>query len=56
MIKIDNISKRYPKAEKYALDKVSLEINAGEAFGILGPNGAGKTTLMGIIDRGKCVC
>ena len=49
MIKIDNISKRYPKAEKYALDKVSLEINTGEAFGILGPNGAGKTTLMGII-------
>ena len=49
MIKIDNVSKRYPKSEKYALDNVSLEINTGEAFGILGPNGAGKTTLMGII-------
>lgn len=49
MIEIKNVSKRYPKAEKFALDNVSLEIKTGEAFGILGPNGAGKTTLMGII-------
>ena len=49
MIQIKDITKKYPKAEKYALDKVSLEIGTGEAFGILGPNGAGKTTLMSII-------
>jgi len=28
---------------------VSLEIRAGEIFGVLGPNGAGKTTLLSII-------
>jgi len=29
-----------------AVDKVSLEIGAGELFGMLGPNGAGKTTFV----------
>ena len=29
-----------------AVDKVSLEVEEGELFGMLGPNGAGKTTLV----------
>jgi ABC-2 type transport system ATP-binding protein len=29
-----------------ALDRVDLEVQAGEFFGLLGPNGAGKTTLI----------
>ena len=37
-----------------AVDKVSLEVEKGEIFGIVGPDGAGKTTLMrmlaGIMD------
>jgi len=32
-----------------ALDRVSLEIQPGETFGIIGPNGAGKTTLLGCL-------
>lgn len=31
-----------------ALDRIELEINEGELFGVLGPNGAGKTTLIKI--------
>ncbi len=33
-----------------AVDDVSLQVRAGEFFGILGPNGAGKTTLLEIIE------
>ena len=35
--------------EKKALDKVSIEINRGDIYGIIGNNGAGKTTIMRII-------
>ena len=33
-----------------AVDGVTLEVQAGEFFGILGPNGAGKTTTLEIIE------
>jgi len=41
------ISKSF--ANKCVLDKISLDVRQGEAFGIVGPNGAGKTTLIRII-------
>ena len=32
-----------------AVDRVSLEVEEGECFGIIGPNGSGKSTLMKLI-------
>mgnify|MGYP005844448331 CR=1 FL=1 len=47
VLTVDRICKRYGKIK--ALDEFSLEIEAGNVFGILGPNGSGKTTLLGCI-------
>jgi ABC-2 type transport system ATP-binding protein len=32
-----------------ALDRLTLEVEAGEVFGFLGPNGAGKSTTVGVL-------
>jgi ABC-2 type transport system ATP-binding protein len=32
-----------------AVDRLDLEVHAGEIFGLLGPNGAGKTTTIGML-------
>src|SRR5262245_35764808 len=34
-----------------ALDRLTLEVGAGEVFGFLGPNGAGKTTTIKLLMR-----
>ncbi len=47
ILQINGISKQYKKVK--ALNNLSLQINAGEIYGILGPNGSGKTTTLGII-------
>lgn len=45
MIEIQNLTKIYEgKAEKKAVDNISLTIEKGQIFGFLGPNGAGKST------------
>ncbi len=35
----------------WALQKINLEVYAGEVFGIIGPNGAGKSTLLKVVSR-----
>jgi ABC-2 type transport system ATP-binding protein len=55
MIEIRRLSKKYPKpgnkAETFfAVDGLSLEIEAGQIYGILGPNGAGKTTTLEMLE------
>jgi len=42
---IEQVVKRYSGATAAAVDRVSLEIAAGEFFALLGPSGCGKTTL-----------
>jgi len=42
MIDIDSLSKKF--SENIVVNKLSLNINKGEIFGLLGPNAAGKTT------------
>lgn len=47
IVEIKNITKKY--LNNAALDKLSLNIEAGKVVGILGPNGSGKTTLIKIL-------
>ncbi len=44
VIRMEELTKRY--GAQTAVDRLSLEVAAGEIFGFLGPNGAGKTTTM----------
>jgi ABC-2 type transport system ATP-binding protein len=49
VVEVNELVKRYPKAEVNAVDGVSFAIEQGEVFGLLGPNGAGKTTTVGVL-------
>src|SRR5690348_7192036 len=42
VIRAEGLTKRYNGA--LAVDRIDLEVRAGEIVGILGPNGSGKTT------------
>ena len=47
VIEIHNLSKQFKK--NTAVDKLSLNVERGEIFGLLGPDGAGKTTTIRIL-------
>ncbi len=47
IIEVDNLVKKFGALT--AVDGVSFNVAAGEAFGFLGPNGAGKTTTINIL-------
>jgi ABC-2 type transport system ATP-binding protein len=45
-VSIQNLGFNYPGQPITCLNNISLEVAAGERFGLFGPNGAGKTTLL----------
>lgn len=47
MIILANVTKRFGKLT--AVDNLSLQVEAGNIFGLVGPDGAGKTTVIRMI-------
>ncbi len=47
----ENVSFKYPKAEKYALKNLNLTLHAGERLAVVGLNGAGKSTMIKLLLR-----
>ncbi len=51
MLRMQNITKIYRTAliETHALNRFSLEVDAGEFLAVMGPSGSGKTTFLNIV-------
>ena len=45
LLKVDNLSVKFPASNFNAVDQVSFELQAGETLGIVGESGCGKSTL-----------
>jgi osmoprotectant transport system ATP-binding protein len=50
-VRYEGASKRYGNAEKPAVDRLTLEVPAGEICVLVGPSGCGKTTAMRMVNR-----
>jgi osmoprotectant transport system ATP-binding protein len=51
MIELQKVSKAFPGAARYAVDRLSLEVPGGRTCVLIGPSGCGKTTTMRMINR-----
>ena len=50
-IEFDDVSFRYPGADRPALDRIALAIEPGETVALVGPSGGGKTTFANLLPR-----
>ena len=50
-LRFEGVTKRYARAERAALNDISLHIRAGETIALVGPSGGGKTTLANLVPR-----
>jgi osmoprotectant transport system ATP-binding protein len=51
MIRLENLTKRFPGQKDNAVDNLTLDIYEGEIVVLVGPSGCGKTTTMKTINR-----
>ncbi|WP_226659267.1 ABC transporter ATP-binding protein [Pseudalkalibacillus hwajinpoensis] len=49
MIKVNQLSYRYPRSHHQTLTELNFTVPKGEIFGFLGPSGAGKSTIQKIL-------
>jgi ATP-binding cassette, subfamily B, bacterial len=50
-IRLESVSYRYPHGDHDVLDRLDLELTAGQSLALVGLNGAGKTTLVTLLAR-----
>lgn len=50
-VRFDSVVVRYPRADRNAVDDVSIEVPAGSFTVLLGPSGCGKSTLLRTVNR-----
>jgi ABC-type bacteriocin/lantibiotic exporter with double-glycine peptidase domain len=49
VIRMEDITYKYPNTDKLILDKATMEIPIGKSVGIVGASGAGKTTIVDVL-------
>jgi len=51
LVRIENVSKEYRRGSEvvHVLDRVNVEVAAGDFLALMGPSGSGKTTLLNLI-------
>jgi len=50
-VRFEHVSFRYPDAEGFALEDISLHLRPGSSLALVGENGSGKTTLIKLLAR-----
>ena len=50
-LEIDDLCFRYPNSDEWALENVSITVNAGETVALVGRSGSGKSTLANLVLR-----